>query len=188
MDKQKLRGARRAGFIYGLFRAAPIPTEILPKNLAKEAFEQMDEKAPSSIEEMRNKLKDEMGLDAIGFIPTRDRKSVQMIHQPYKKKARAQKEEFPVIKEDDELVLEPEDYAELEIEMEDPNDLVIDVDEDMKARARLRKAQREYMKDKRRQARKAAKQALDPGARSLGDVFMMSQMAAPEPFSMKKKK
>lgn len=180
MDKQKLRGARRAGFIYGLFRAAPIPTEILPRNLAKEAFEQMDEKAPSNVEEMRRKLKDEMGLDAIGFIPTRDRRGVQMIHQPYQKKARAQ--------ENDELVIEPDDYAELEIEMEDPNDLVVDVDEDMKARARLRKAQREYMKDKRRKAKKAAKQALDSGARSLGDVFMMSQISAPEPFSMKKKK
>ena len=169
MDKQKLRNARRSGFIYGLFRASAIPTEILPKNLAKEAFEQDGVEAPSSLREMRRVLKDDMMYDAIGFIPSRDKKKIQMIVQPYNK---PKPRRMQVEDDDEELEIQPGDHAELEINQDDYDDEIeIPIDRKLKnrlARKRLKKAQAEYEET---QARRREREN-DFEAKRLANRFM----------------
>ena len=168
MDKQKLRNARRSGFIYGLFRASAIPTEILPKNLAKEAFEQDGVEAPSSLKEMRRVLKDDMMYDAVGFIPSRDKKKIQMIVQPYNKP----KPRRMQVEDDDELEIEPGDHAELQINPEDYDDEIeIPIDRKLRnraARKRLKRAQAEYEET---QARRREREN-DPEYIRLANRFM----------------
>lgn len=168
MDKQKLRNARRSGFIYGLFRASALPTEILPKNLAREVYKQSGQDAPSSLTEMRHMIKHDMMYDAVGFIPTRDKKGVQMITLPYNKP----KPRRMQVEDDVELEIEPGDHAELQINPEDYDDEIeIPIDRKLRnraARKRLKRAQAEYEET---QARRRAREN-DPEYIRLANRFM----------------
>jgi hypothetical protein len=162
MNKEKLRAARRSGFIYGLFRASPIPTELLSKNLAKEAFDQMNEKAPKTLDQMRHRLKVDMGLHQIGFIPNKEKTEVKMIYQPWKRPEQKEPGEGK-----DELVIEPELY----IDLEEP-ELHVEIDKKMRNKQRkknLKKAQAEYYAEQERKA--ASANSYKDEARRLYDVF-----------------
>lgn len=149
--KEKVRRSRRAGFLYGLFRASPIPVEVLPKRLAEEAFDMLGLRAPGSLRQMRDELKDDQKIDAVGFIPTRDKQGYQLITQPYDPDLnRIERREEPGQEEDEELVIEPE----LEIELEEP-EIEVPIDQRMRERhrkKRLKRAQRQYREQKAREA------------------------------------
>lgn len=134
---------RRSGFIAGLFQASPIPVSVLPKNIALQVLEEKKAKPISTdVEDLRDQITEDYGYTAVNFIPTRDKKGVQMITQPYKKKK-------VEIDDDDELVLNEGDLAEDVLEIGD-DDRVLYVDakskrqRDKEARQRYRKAQKEY--------------------------------------------
>lgn len=153
MNRDKIRAARRAGFIYGLFRASPIPTEILPKNLAREALERAGLEPPKTIEGMRREIKTQLGYDAVGFVPNKEKTDVRIITQPYRKRRAVVDEGKEEAKDpgEDELEIEPELYVDV-----DEPELEIKIDKKMKEKARKKKlkaAQAAY------QAKKAAQAA-----------------------------
>lgn len=159
--KEKVRRSRRAGFLYGLFRASPIPVEVLPKRLAEEAFDMLGLPIPQTLREMREELKEEQNIDALGFIPTRDKRGYQLIAQPYDSSmGRIERREEPGGgEEEEELVIEPE----LEVELEEP-EIEVRVDQKMKERhrkKRLKRAQRQYREEQARVAEERARRPAD---------------------------
>ena len=157
--KEKVRRSRRAGFLYGLFRASPIPVEVLPKRLAEEAFDMLGLPIPKTLREMREELKEEQNIDALGFIPTRDKRGYQLVAQPYDSSmGRIERREEPGGgggDDEEELVIEPE----LEIELEEP-EIEVRVDQKMKERhrkKRLKRAQRQYREEQARLAEERAR-------------------------------
>ncbi len=154
--KEKVQRSRRAGFLYGLFRASPIPVEVLPKRLAEEAFDMLGLPIPKTLNEMRQELKEDQNIDALGFIPTRDKRGYQLIAQPYDSSmGRIERREEKEPGDDEELVIEPE----LEIELEEP-ELEVRVDKKMKERhrkKRLKRAQRQFREEQARAAEERAR-------------------------------